>query len=828
MSTQHAAASRAPKRLPSLDSVSQDLRYTLRNLRKNPGFAVLAVLILAFGIGANTAIFSLVSTVLLQPLPFGEPDRLVTVWEDLSGIGGPDRVEANPATYVEWKARNRSFEDVATLTTWTYNLTGQGEPERLSGARATANLFSVLRLQPRLGRTFTDDDEGPNATPVVVIGEDLWLRRFGGDPNVIGRSITLDGLNRTVIGIVPPDFRFPNPETTVWLPAAFTPQELASRDSYYLYVVGRLASTTTVDQAQAELTAISQILAEERGMTTLFGATIVPFHEHLARTARPTLFMLLGAVGAVLLITCANVANLLLARATLRRREIALRQALGAERARVFRQLLTESVVLAVCGVVVGVALSTLAFEYLARLIPATFPGGSSPGLDPSVLVFTAGIALLTVLLFGAGPALVASRLGLSDALKKGIGSPPARGARMRNGLVVAEMTLTVVLLAAAGLLLRSYAAVLAVDPGFRHENLLLAGTSLSQTKYGTPAVRAAFYDRVLERVRGLPGVSSAGYVNIAPLVFKGGRVLVAIEGRPDPPPEEFASRITSDRVISAGYLETLGIPLLRGRHLDEGDNASAPRSIVINDAMARLHWPDADPIGARIKIGRTESDNPWYTIVGVVGSIRQNGLDAPPDPELYFALDQTPVEAPFFWPQHLLVRTEGDPASFAPAIRRAVWEVDADQPVSNVRTMSDVFSEELAARNTQMTLVGTFAGLALLLASVGLYGVLSYTVAQRTAEIGVRVALGAQRSDVVRGVVRTALVLAALGIVLGLAGALGLTRVLESFLFGVTATDPITFAGVAVLLLAVSALASYVPARRAASVDPMAALRID
>jgi putative ABC transport system permease protein len=827
MATQNPAASRAPGTLPSLDSVSQDLRYAIRNLRRSPGFAILAVLILALGIGANTAIFSLVSAVLLRPLPFGEPDRLVTLWEDLSGIGGPNRVQANPATYVEWKARSRSFEDIATLASGTYNLTGQGEPERLAGERATTNLFSVLRLQPLLGRTFVSDDEGPNATPVVVISEDLWLRRFGGDPNLIGRSITLDGLNRTVIGIVPPDFRFPSPETTIWLPAAFTPQELASRDSYYLHVVARLGAATTVDQARAELTTISQRLAQE-GIAAQSGATIVPFHEQIARTARPTLFILLAAVGAVLLITCANVANLLLARATVRRREIALRQALGAERGRVFRQLLTESAVLAVCGVVVGVALSTLSFGYLATLIPATFPGGSSPSLDPSVLAFTAGLSLLTVLLFGAGPALLAARLSLSDALKKGVGSAPARGAHMRNGLVVAEITMAVVLLAAAGLLLRSYAAVLATDPGYRHDDLLIAGTALSQTEYATPAARAGFYERVLERVRGLPGVASAGYVNIAPLVFKGGRVLIAIEGRPDPPPEEFASRITSDRVVSPDYLETLGVPLIRGRQLDERDTATAPRAVVINDAMARLHWPDTDPIGARVKIGRTSTDAPWYTIVGVVGSIRQNGLDVPPDPELYFAYGQVPVEAPFFWPQYLVVRTVGDPTSFAPAIRSAVWDVDPDQPVSNVRTMNDVFTEELVSRNTQMILVGTFAGLALLLASVGLYGVLSYTVAQRTAEIGVRVALGAQSSDVVSGVVRTALVLGAVGIALGLAGAVGLTRLLESFLFGVTATDPATFAGVAALLLLVTLVASYVPARRAAGVDPISALRVE
>jgi putative ABC transport system permease protein len=827
--TQRDERARPPLRLPTLDGIAQDVRYALRTLRASPAFAAVAVLILALGIGANTAIFSLVSAVLLKPLPFPEPDRLVLLWENFTAAGGPPRVNPAAATYVEWKARSRSFEDMAMFDARTFNLTGRGEPERLMGVRTDTNLFSVLGMQPLLGRTFMPDDEGPGATPVVVISEGLWTRRFGADPRLIGRTIDLDGLQRTVIGIVPPHFRYPSKEVSLWLPAQYSPEELAERNAYNYYVLARLGPGVTLAGAQAEIDATALAIQRDlQGDTGQAQALVTGLQEYLSLDARPTLYVLLAAVGTILLITCANVANLLLARAARRQKELAVRKAIGAGNGRVLRQLLTESAVLAAGGVVLGVALSTLSFGYLARLIPGTFPGGSSPGLDWRVLSFTVVLSVLTVLLFGAGPALAAARRGFNETLKKGVGANAApRTGRLRNALVVAEITFTVVLLAAAGLLLRSYAAVLAVDPGFRADNLLVAETALAPSKYKELADRTELYRRVLERVSALPGVDSAGYVNLAPLVFKGGRAYVSIEGQPPPAREQFSRNIVADRVAGAGYFETLGVPLLRGRLFDSRDGPDAAPTAIINESMARRFWPDTDPLGARVKIGNAENALPWVTVIGVVGDVRQMGLDVEPDPEFTLSAANQPVlNGEFFWPRHLLVRTKVDAMTLAAAIRGAVWEVDADQPVASVRSMREVLDSELTNRNTQMTLVGGFAGLALLLAAVGLYGVLSYTVAQRTAEIGLRMALGAQASTVVRGVLRSALGLAAIGIALGLAGALGVTRFLSSFLFGVSPMDPATFAAVAVLLILVTSVASWVPARRAASVDPVSALR--
>jgi len=522
------------------------------------------------------------------------------------------------------------------------------------------------------------------------------------------------------------------------------------------------------------------------------------------------------------------VANLLLARGTQRNKELAVRKAIGADGARVLRQLLTESAVLATGGVLLGVALSTLAFAYLARLVPRTFPIGSGLTIDWRVLAFAIALSVLTVLLFGAGPALIASRRGFNDALRSGGAAVARRSGRMRNGLVVAEITLTVVLLAAAGLLLRSYTAVLAVDPGFRADHLLLVETPLAPSKYGKIEDRTDNYRRVLERVRALPGVASAGYVNLPPLVFKGGRAYVSIEGEPAPSQADFSRFIVADRVAGEGYLETLGVPLLSGRHFDSRDGSSAAPTVVINDTMAKRFWRDRDPIGQRIKIGGPQADNPWLTVVGVVGDTHQMGLDVAPEPEFFLSAAQDVMRSQFFWPGYLLVRTQTEPLAVAATVRRAIWEIDANQPVASTRTMQDVLDRDVASRNTQLTLVGAFAALALLLASVGLYGVLSYTIAQRTAEIGLRMALGAQTGNVVAGVLRGALRLAAIGVGLGVAGAFGVTRFLGSFLFGVSPMDPTTLGGVAFVLVAVTVVASWLPALRAARVDPMAALRSD
>ncbi len=821
---------------PLFDTLTQDVRYSVRLLARTPGFTIVAVLILALGIGANTSIFSVVSAVLLKPLPFAEPDRLVFIWEEATGGGSfSGRSTTAPANYVDWKARSRSFEDMALYNgLQEYNLTGGGDPEHIGAIVSTTNLFSVLRLTPILGRTFTADDEGANATPVVVLSRTLWAQRFGADPGIIGRDILLDGVKHTVIGVVPAAFNYPSKKAEIYVPASFTPQQLAQRDNHSLWVVGRLKPGVTLAEAQAEMSAVAKTLEKDYPQSnTNLGVAVTPLREELASGSallgesdvRDTLFILLGAVAAILLITCANVANLLLARGTARRKELAVRQALGANHARVLRQLLTESVVLATLGLVVGVAFSAASLGYLSRLIPGTLPSGTLPTLDLRVLGFTCGVTFLTALLFGVGPALAAARVDFAEAVVRSVGrSAGRRGAIARNALVTGEIALTVVLLAAAGLLLRSYARLLDVDPGFRPDHLLVAETDWSPSKYGDAASRKAFYADVLERTRALPGVTSAGYVTNPPLMFLGGRALILAEGQPPPQPGELARNLASVRGVSTGYLETLGVPLIRGRGFDSRDSADAAPTAVINEAMARMRWLGEDPVGRRFRYGYPNA--PWMTVVGVVGDMKQMGLDSAPFPEFYTPVEQAAVES-FLWPRYLVVRTKDDPLSLATAVREVVHEVDPDQPVG-VRAMSDVFDAAVGNRTTQLTLVAGFAALGLLLASIGLFGVLSYTVARRTSEIGLRMALGAQRANVVGSVVRSALLTAVVGVAIGLAASVALSRLLASSLFGVQPTDPATLAAVSALVLVVALLASYVPARRAADVDPVSALRTE
>jgi putative ABC transport system permease protein len=810
----------------NLATVWQDVRYAARTLRRSPGFAAITILILALGIGANTAIFSLVSAVLLKPLPFPEPDNLMLLWEDVSSVGGPTRTEVTPADFADWRERNHSFEGLAAMESRTYNLVGGGDPEKLAGVRATANLFALLKMPALLGRTLLPEDDAADAPPVAVISERLWRGRFASDPSIVGRTVNLDGLERTVVGVVPPYFQFPDKDATVWVPAKYTAAELTRRDTYYLYVLGRVAPGITQEVAQADMATIAAAIRADnpqyRG-----GVTVAALHEHLSREARPTLLILLSAVAAVLLITCANVANLLLARGASREKELAVRKALGAAPARMLRQLVTESGVLAALGVLLGIALSTASFGYLARLVPATYPGSAAPALDWRVLAFTVALTLVTVLLFGAAPALAAARTSFNETLKKSVGATAKpHGGRVRNALVVAEIALTVVLLTCATLLLRSYGALLAVDPGFTPDHLLIANTELSPSQYPDPVQRSAFYAGVLERVSALPGVVSAAYVNYPPLTFNGGRVGLRIEGRPPPEPNDIANNMAANRVVTGDYFRTLGVPLIAGRTFDSRDAPDAPPALMINRALARKQWPNEDPIGKRLAFGGAGS--PWFTVIGVVGDVRQMQLDRPSEPELFFSAQQAGNLGPFNWPKSLVVRTQGDPLALAAPLRSAVWDVDPNQPVSGVRPMGDVLDAELASRNTQLTLVGAFAALALVLAAAGLYGVLSYAVSQRTAEIGLRMALGAQRGNVVGSVLGSALRLAAVGLALGVVGALAATRLIATFLFGTASTDPATYAAVAAAIASITVVASYVPARRAASVDPMAALRVD
>jgi putative ABC transport system permease protein len=823
-------AYRDRQRVPFVEKTMQDLRYAVRMLVKAPGFSLVAIVTLALGIGANTAIFSLVSAVLLRPLPFPQPDRLVFVWDDVSAQtnGRFSLTEPTPADYAAWKAQSRSFTDMAAMTQATYNLTGSAEPHKIEGIRTTANLFGVLGMQPLVGRTLTPADDRPDANAVVVLDARVWRSVFGGDAGVVGRTVLLNGLPHVVVGVVPSDFQFPVANAGLWVPARFTPQELAVRTSYVMYVVARLKPAVDLRTAQVEMTTISQRLAQEFTFNKGVTAAVTPMHDHLTRPARPAMAILFGAVVLVLLIACVNVANLLLARAATRQRELALRKALGAANSRVVRQLLTESALLASVGAATGIALSTLTFRYLARLVPGSLPSGTEPALSLPVLLFSAALASLVVLAFGAGPAIVASRVSLDAVLKAGASrmTGAAGTLRVRNALVVAEISLTIVLLVAAGLLLRSYANVLAVPPGFEPSHLLIAETVLSPSKYGTLAGRSAFYNGVLDRVRALPTVTAAGYVNYPPMTIKGGRSGYAIEGEPPLRPEDIVGHMALNRSITSGYLQTLGVPLVRGRHLDARDRDGAPLTVVVNQQYATVHWPHQDPIGRRIRIPLP--DVPWFTVVGVVANVRQIGLAAPVEPEVYFPADQVGVNIPFMWPQHLVVRTTGDPLALAPAIRRAVSDVDPDEPVSNIRSMEQLFASDVLDRNTQMTLVAVFAALALVMASVGLYGVLSYTVTRRLPEIGVRMALGAQRATVVAEIVRGALLLAAVGVVLGTAGAFAATRLLTSSLFSVSRADPMTFAVTGALVLVMSLAASAVPAFRGAGVDPSLTLRAD
>jgi putative ABC transport system permease protein len=805
----------------------QDLRFALRVLRRSRGFTATTVILLALGIGSNTAIFSVISSAFLRPLPFPDADRLVFLWDDFSASGGASRVEASPTDYTAWKARSRTVADMAAMVSNTYSLTGSGEPEKVVGIRTTANLFSVLGTTAIIGRPLQPVDDAPGASAVLVMSERWWRARFGSDPRVVGRSVNLNGAPYTVVGVVPDDFPFPDPDAAVWVAAQFTSEELGQAFNYFMYVVARLKPGVALAQAQAEMTGIAVQLTAERRAPARIGATVSALREHVTRDVRrPTLLLALGSL-LILVIACANVAGLLLAHGTNRSAELTVRNVLGAERSRLVRQLLTESLVLATAGAAVGILLATFTFDYLRRLMPPGLPSALTPTLDIRVLLFTSAVTVVVVLAAGTMPTWLTVRAGLEAVLRANSGRL-TRQTWARSALVFGELALTVILLTAAGLLLRSYTNVLGVDAGFNAANLLLAETTLSPATYASPERRQAFYDRVLERVRAIPGVTNASYVNFAPLTFKGGRALISIEGRPAPPPSEMARFITSDRIVSTGYFSTLQVGLIRGRDFDSRDIASSQPVAIINQKMAQLHWPGEDPIGHRIAMGVPRPDARWATIVGIVDDMRQMSLDLPPEPEFYLPASQLGMAGRFLWPRNLVVRTKGDPLELTAAVRRAVWAVDSNQPVGNVRTMSDVLDTELLGRNTQMMLVGVFALLALVIAVVGLYGLLAYGVAQRRRDIGVRMALGAQRAQVVGQVARQSMLLVMLGLGGGFLVSWPLGGLLRTWLFGVSSTDPVTYGVTAIVLVVAALVASIVPAARAASVQPAAVLRAE
>lgn len=807
-----------------LSDFQYDLRFALRILLKNPGFTIVAVIALALGIGANTAIFSVVNTVLLRPLPYKDPERLVMVWEDASKTGYPRDTPA-AGNYSDWRDQNQVFEGMAAFSDESFNLTGAGDPERLEGIRVSANLFPLLGVEPQVGRVFTAAEDQPNSQRVVLLSYGLWQRRFGGDPNIAGKPLTLNGESYVVVGVMPARFQFPTSDNQLWVPIAFTAQEAADREIKFLEVVARLKPGITLEQAQADMSTIAGRLQQQYPETNVdIGAAVTSLHEHLVGDIKPALLILLGAVGLVLLIACANVASLLLARAAVRQKEIAVRVALGARRLRLIRQFLTESLLLSTLGGVVGLAVAYIGLVLLKTFIPEDILQASEISIDLKVLGFTLFVSVATGLIFGLAPAIQALRFKQSETLKEG-GRDAATGGsgkRLRSLLVTAEVAISLVLLIAAGLLINSFVRLRNVDPGFRSDNLLTMRIAMPLSKYLDRPRRIGFYHDLLQRVQSLAGVRSVAITSNLPLYRQGNSMSVRIHGRPELPPAQQPVVVT--RIVSPAYFDTMTIPVLNGRKFTDRDVDTTPRVALISETMARTFWPGEDPVGKRFGIGEIESDQSWINIIGVVKDVRQLELTADPKPQAYLPY----LQFGFFEPRDLVVKTDVDPVSLAATVRKAVWEIDKDQPVSNTQTMEAILADSIARQRFSMVLLAIFAGVALVLAGVGIYGVMSYSVAQRTREIGIRMALGAQTAAVLKLALAYGMKLVIIGVAIGLVAAFALTRLMSTLLFGVTATDPITFTLISLLLIGVAALASYIPARRATKVNPIIALRYE
>ena len=814
------------RRVSYVDDLFRDMRYAAHVLRKSPGFTAAAVLTLALSIGANTAIFSVVHTVLLQPLPFRNPDRLAMVWEESSFLGFPQDTPA-PANFVDWKKRNHVFEDMVAMKGDLKNLTGDGPAEEMEVKEATANLFPLLGVRPVAGRTFLPEEEQEGAAKVVLLSQGLWVRRYNASPEIIGKAVRMNGESYTVAGVVPAGFDFPD-RVDVWIPLALSRQDWQQRDSHFLEVVARLRDGVTLERARADMTAIAKQLEREHPESNArIGAAVIPLPDEFVGGLRRGLVVLLAAVGGVLLIACANLANLLLARSTARQREMAVRMALGAARQRIVRQVLTESILLSLVGGASGVVLAAWTVQFLTELIPLPLTTTATVHLNGPVLIFATALAACAGILFGVVPALEISTDTVAETLKRG-GRSSVTGdrSRVRSALVVAQVAVSVILLTGTGLMLQTLWHLLR-NPGFRPDHVLCLRTSLSgstQSKYRELKDRVQFYQRVLAGVTSLPGVTAAGYTTYLPLTNRGGTSGFIIEGRPKP---TGANRNDANhRVVTPDYLRTIGVPLIAGRFLNESDGADAPPVALINRTMARQYWPGEDPLGKRFKMDDDTATAPWIRVVGVTGDVRQMGLDVPARAEMYFSYRQPAGSFAYFTPRDLAIRVAGDPLNLAAAVRRVVAEVDPDQPISHMQTMEELLDSEVASRRVEGELLGTFAGLALVLASLGIYAVLAYAVTQRTAEIGLRMALGARERDVLRAVMSQGAKLIAAGVAVGLAGAWMLTGLMRSLLYGIRTTDPGAFAGAVALFLLVGSCACYFPARRASRVDPMVALR--
>jgi putative ABC transport system permease protein len=801
-----------------LTPFAADLRLTLRNLRKYPGFSAIAILALGLGIGANAAIFSAVSSLLLGSMPYLDPEKLVAVWEDNSSIGFPRNTPA-PANFFDWRRMNDVFTDMAAIRWDRANVTGGQEPELISGRRVMANVLDVLGAKPLYGRNFTETEDRDNA-PVVVVSYGFWMRHFGGNPDLRHASILMDNQTYQVIGVMPSGFAYPDKRVQYWKPLHFTPEEGAKRDNHYLQVVARLKPGITVAQAKANMTQVAKQLEKEYPQSnTKLGAVVLPLRDDLVGDTGTALRIIFIAAGFVLLIACLNVANLVLARALDRRREFAVRAALGAARSRLIGQLLSESLVLAFLGAACGLVLAYAGVGALQALVPKDLVNGSTLTVNATVFGFSLLLTLVSGFLFGLTPALTASRTDLNKALKQGGRTQAGGGSHLlRDGLVISQVACAVVLLIGAGLMIQTLFRLEAVDTGFRPDHLLTMDTNLPRAGYEVDEKRSAFIDGVLDRVRGLPGVQNAGFTSNLPFQSIGNTAGFLIEGRPAPPPENEQDSLY--REVTPGYLESLGARLLEGRLINEHDRRDSMPVIVINETFARLYWPHRSPLAGQLRFGPKK--RAAYTIIGVVHDIRERGLQWAMKPGLYVPATQVnETDA-----TNLVVRTTGNPTSLAHAVRDAIWSVDRNVPVVDVVTMDDYMEMEVRARRHQMVVLAVFAGLAVFLSALGIYGVLAYSVAQRRREIGVRMALGADRNSVTGMVLRHGFRLTLSGIALGLVVAFAGTRLMSSLLFGVLPQDPLTFGSVAALLFVVAIVACIAPARAASRVDPMRVLQ--
>jgi putative ABC transport system permease protein len=801
-----------------MNTLLQDLRYGFRMLAKAPGVTILALLALAFGIGANTAIFSVVNTVLLRPLPFKDTEHLLKL-SLVQFQAGPRGSPLSPSDFLDFRAQNRSLE-IATFATDTFSYSGAEAPEQVDGAWTTAGFFSTLGVSPLLGRGFSPNEDKADAERVVVLSEGFWRTHFNADPQVIGRTITLSSRNYAVVGVMPARFQFPDRSVQLW--AALPIEPPTRRGPYYMHGIVRFPATMSIERARGELAEIAaRIKAATPVLPADYGFVSIPLTEYLVGNVRPALMVLLGAVGLVLLIASLNVANLLLSRAAAREREISIRAALGASRARIVRQFLTENLLLAAAGGAAGLLLSVWGIDLLRAFGPDNVPRLQDVTVDRWVLGWTALISLGSGILFGLAPAWHGTRLDLNFALKEGgrSASESAGARRVRSFLVVSEVALALMLLIGAGLLIRSFITLQQVRPGFNSEQILTMQVRLPRAKYSELPQVSNFYDRLLERVSTLPGVHSAAISSSLPPNGLQVSDTFNVEGILSA--DDAHSPLGSLLFSTPGYFKTLGVPVLQGRDFSDRDTPAGPRVVIINETLARKYFPHESPIGKRFKEGGSDRTvNPWMEIVGVVGDVKYEGLDLPTAPAYYIPFRQNPIRG-----MNLVVSSSVAPSALTAAIRAEVRKIDPEIPVSRVSMMEKLLNESVAQPRFRTFLVGIFSAVAMLLAAIGIYGVVAYSVSQRTQEIGIRMALGARRSDVLRLVVRHGMRLTLAGVALGVLGALALTRLTANLLFGVGATDPVTFAAISILLICVALLACYIPARRASRLDPMVAL---